>query len=60
MNVLIYSWLFSRVYALYQRNKMLGAFLITYLTAELGVALWIYLTPTVRRKHRMQLFTNLW
>jgi len=34
-----------RVYALYQKNKIVGAILIIYLTAELGVALWVYGTP---------------
>ncbi|KLO13197.1 hypothetical protein SCHPADRAFT_940560 [Schizopora paradoxa] len=36
-----------RVYALYKRSRILGAFLTIYLTAEFGVALWIYLTPKV-------------
>ncbi len=35
------------VYALYGRNKALGLFLATYLLAELGVALWLYTTPSL-------------
>ncbi|KLO07399.1 hypothetical protein SCHPADRAFT_650413 [Schizopora paradoxa] len=34
-----------RVYALYGRNKLIAVLLANYLTAELGVALWLYLTP---------------
>jgi len=34
-----------RVYALYGRSKFIAILLATYLTAELGVALWLYLTP---------------
>jgi len=37
-----------RVYALYGRNKFIAAALTTYLTAELGVALWLYLTPSLQ------------
>ncbi|KLO07855.1 hypothetical protein SCHPADRAFT_894327 [Schizopora paradoxa] len=36
-----------RVYALYGRNKWIGIILATYFTAELGVALWIYLLPSI-------------
>ncbi|KLO19079.1 hypothetical protein SCHPADRAFT_899183 [Schizopora paradoxa] len=36
-----------RVYALYGRNKHLAALLITYLLGEFGVALWVYLTPSM-------------
>ncbi|KLO09768.1 hypothetical protein SCHPADRAFT_892833 [Schizopora paradoxa] len=36
-----------RLYALYKRNKKLAAFLIIYLVGELGVALWLYLTPSL-------------
>jgi len=36
-----------RVYALYNRNKVIAVLLATYLTAELGVALWLYLTPSL-------------
>ncbi|KLO07401.1 hypothetical protein SCHPADRAFT_894680 [Schizopora paradoxa] len=35
------------VYALYGRNRALGVFLATYLIAELGVALWLYTTPSL-------------
>ncbi|KLO13202.1 hypothetical protein SCHPADRAFT_928690 [Schizopora paradoxa] len=36
-----------RVYALYKRNRFIGGFLLTYIVAELGVLLWIYLTPSI-------------
>ncbi|KLO19082.1 hypothetical protein SCHPADRAFT_89642 [Schizopora paradoxa] len=36
-----------RVYALYGRNKYLAALLGTYLLGEFGVALWVYLTPSM-------------
>ncbi|KLO10211.1 hypothetical protein SCHPADRAFT_530209 [Schizopora paradoxa] len=36
-----------RVYALYGRNRFIGAALATYLAAELGVALWLYLVPSI-------------
>ncbi|KLO07856.1 hypothetical protein SCHPADRAFT_944927 [Schizopora paradoxa] len=36
-----------RVYALYGRNKWIGIILAIYFTAELGVALWIYLLPSL-------------
>jgi len=36
-----------RVYALYERNKYLAAMLITYLLGEFGLALWVYLTPSI-------------
>jgi len=36
-----------RVYALYGRNKWIGIILSTYFIAELGVALWIYLVPSL-------------
>jgi len=36
-----------RVYALYGRNKVIGTFLVVFLLAELGVALWLYLTPSL-------------
>ena len=39
-----------RVYALYERNKVIAMILITYLLAELGVALWIYATPGAHRQ----------
>lgn len=42
--------LHARVYALYNRNKVIAVLLATYLTAELGVALWLYLTPSLSRK----------
>jgi len=35
-----------RVYALYGRNKAIAVILTIYIIAELGVALWIYLTPS--------------
>jgi len=38
-----------RIYALYQRNKPIAATLFAYCLAELAVALWIYLTPSVQR-----------
>ncbi|KLO12279.1 hypothetical protein SCHPADRAFT_429220 [Schizopora paradoxa] len=41
-----------RIYAIYARNKYLAAAMIIYLIAETGVALWIYLTPSV---HSIQL-----
>ncbi|EJD08172.1 uncharacterized protein FOMMEDRAFT_16640 [Fomitiporia mediterranea MF3/22] len=34
-----------RVYALYQKNRVVQIFLAIYLVSELGIALWIYLTP---------------
>ncbi len=36
-----------RIYALYQRNRPIAATLFAYCLAELAVALWIYLTPSV-------------
>ncbi|KLO13872.1 hypothetical protein SCHPADRAFT_996994 [Schizopora paradoxa] len=36
-----------RVFALYGRSRALGIFLVVYLSAELGVALWLYLTPSM-------------
>lgn len=42
-------WGAERVFALYQRHKVVGVFLVTYLTAELAVALWIYSTPGAHR-----------
>lgn len=52
---LIFSlWGAERVFALYQRHKVVGFFLVTYLTAELAVALWIYSTPGA---HRMWILT---
>ncbi len=45
----------ASAYALYQRNRMLGAFLLTYIVGELGVGLWIYLTPAVRGKRSIQI-----
>ena len=39
-----------RVYALYRRNKAIAALLASYLTAELGVALWVYLASSTERK----------
>jgi len=36
-----------RVYALYGRNKTIAVILATYIIAEVGVAFWIYLTPSV-------------
>ncbi|KLO06797.1 hypothetical protein SCHPADRAFT_945795 [Schizopora paradoxa] len=36
-----------RVYALYRRNLLLGWIFKIFLVAELGVGLWIYLTPSV-------------
>jgi len=36
-----------RVYALYDRNKYLAAMIIVYLLGEFGVALWVYLTPSM-------------
>ncbi|KLO13131.1 hypothetical protein SCHPADRAFT_997570 [Schizopora paradoxa] len=36
-----------RVYALYGRNRALAAFLTLFLLGEFGVALWLYLTPTM-------------
>lgn len=38
------------VFALYERNKVVGALLAIYLTAELAVALWIYATPGAHRQ----------
>ncbi len=38
------------IFALYGRNKLLLATLSAYLLAELAVALWIYLTPSVVRR----------
>ena len=40
---------FRRIYALYQRNKPIAGTLFAYCLAELAVALWIYLTPSVKR-----------
>ncbi|KLO13196.1 hypothetical protein SCHPADRAFT_375190 [Schizopora paradoxa] len=36
-----------RIFALYQRNKPIAGTLFLYCLAELAVALWIYLTPSV-------------
>ncbi|KLO13211.1 hypothetical protein SCHPADRAFT_904396 [Schizopora paradoxa] len=36
-----------RVYALYERNKLLAVIMACYLGAEFGVALWEYLTPSM-------------
>jgi len=36
-----------RVYALYGRKKYIGIALATYIAAEMGVAFWIYLVPSV-------------
>lgn len=55
-HLLLSLWGAERVFALYQRHKVVGFFLITYLTAELAVALWIYSTPGA---HRMLLLTSL-
>lgn len=41
---------FLRVYALYKRNRYIGGFLLTYIVAELGVLLWLYLTPSITRE----------
>lgn len=41
-----------RVYALYGKSKTVGIILVLYLTAELGVALWIYGTPGAHGKCR--------
>lgn len=38
------------VFALYERNKVVGALLAIYLIAELAVALWIYATPGAHRQ----------
>jgi len=38
-----------RIYALFQRNKTIAMTLFLYCLAELGVALWIYLTPSVKQ-----------
>lgn len=40
----------TRVYALYEKSRAIGAILVTYLLAELSVALWIYCTPGGGRK----------
>ncbi|KAI5123840.1 hypothetical protein M0805_009132 [Coniferiporia weirii] len=34
-----------RVYAIYQRKRIVAVTLVVYLLAELGVALWLYCTP---------------
>lgn len=48
--MIIISWLTPlSVFALYQKSRIVGAILITYLTAELGVALWVYGTPGSHR-----------
>lgn len=49
------------MYALYKRNKFIGGFLLTYIVAELGVLLWIYLTPSITRECRtyLTLYLNL-
>ncbi len=39
--------IYLSVYALYRRNKILKWILGIYLLSELGVSLWIYLTPSV-------------
>jgi len=36
-----------RVYVLYGRNKYLAAMIMIYLLGEFGVALWVYLTPSM-------------
>jgi len=36
-----------RVYALYGRNKYMGAGIATYIVAQLGLGLWIYTTPSL-------------
>lgn len=41
------------VYALYNRSKALGAFLLIYLIAELGVTLWVYGTPSLECEGRL-------
>jgi len=38
-----------RVYALYERNIKLGLALSLYILAEIGVSLWLNLTPSVKR-----------
>ncbi|KLO12997.1 hypothetical protein SCHPADRAFT_890385 [Schizopora paradoxa] len=43
-----------RVYALYERNKFLGASIILFIIAELGVGLWLYCTPSLLRNVYVQ------
>ena len=39
-----------RVFALYQRSRVVGTLLVVYLLAEIAVALWIYCTPGSHRE----------
>ncbi len=48
---LLIDW--NSVYVLYNRKKALGAFLVIYLIGELGVALWLYTTPSLEREGRL-------